>query len=168
MTEAYHEFLAYLKGLGQNGENRLLISWKKGHENPVLETTTIIRGGLSLENLDLGLSGMAQLALYDETNRTGFSIVDEKGDKFQHAVDFSHNGFSTPKLRNQGLVQETLGGPKEVVARVVTDHIAYLLGNAEAAKPLVKTYKKSVVVANKFKLELSPGRDIHGELRLKK
>jgi len=152
MTEVYQEFLKYLLELGDTGKNRLWTSWMAWDGKPVIENTIIINDGLSLEDLNLGLSGLAQLSLYDKHKRTNFSIVDEAG----------------PRFGSQGLVQKTLGGPENFVAQVVTKHIAHLLGDTDSAKQLVRIDRKSVVIADRFELKLHPRRDIHGELRFKK
>lgn len=168
MTETYRNFVHYLGLLDESEErNRLLSTWIRGDRKPVNETF-VLDNGLPLEQLALeDLSGMANLALYDEDSRTGFSIIHKGGDNFHRAVDFVRDGFSRPKLRRNGRVQAALNGPENLVARVLVSHIAHLAGE-ERARQLVKVDGNKVVVDNQFELILNEGRDIHGELRLKK
>lgn len=182
MTEVYKDLLNYLTTLSEESGNPLRIVWDnreresteiqrlaprlgrhlpQGRRN-VQESTLVNSGGLDLSSL--GLTGTAKLMLLDGTDQTQFSIVVEESDnKFTEAVDFALHGFSKPKLRRDGKVAEALGGPHLTLQAVALQHLSELTGS-ENAQGLIKTDEKGITINDRFRLELRPGRDIHGKL----
>jgi len=174
--------MTLLQELGQGTDNPLGVSWenrdretariidlapKLGRSLPlagrdVRESTTLTSGGLDLTTL--GLTGTARLMLLDGTDQAQFSIVvDKSGNEFTEAFDFALHGFSKPKLRRHGKVAEALGGPHLALQAVALQHLSELAGS-ENARSLIETDERGITIKKKFRLELRPGRDIHGKL----